>query len=742
VASLAAATKGRPDMKNSPSHTPLTAAGTEARITALLRRLSLADKIGQLCQAHGTSEATAALVRQGAVGSVLNAIGPDARRLQELALRESPHGIPLIIGRDVIHGFRTVFPIPLAQAASFNPGLVRDAAAVAAREASAVGVSWTFAPMVDIARDPRWGRIAEGFGEDPVLASALGAAAVEGFQGPDPAAPDRIACCAKHYVGYGAAESGRDYNTTSIPEGLLRDVYLAPFHACVRAGAATLMSAFNDLNGIPASGNRHTIRAILKAEWGFKGFVVSDWASITEMIEHGYCADPREAALKGFRAGVDMEMVSTAYREHLAALIRERQIPRAWVDDAVRRILRIKFACGLFAAPHKSNGRAGVAACAGHLDAAREAARQCAVLLQNNGVLPLATRDGKLAVIGPMADAPSDQNGCWCFDQVAADSQTPLAALRARLGADRVLYARGTPDCRQADASGIAEAVAAARQADAVVLCIGEDAGMSGEAHCRAFLDLPGAQQALVDAVAAVGKPCVAVLFTGRPLVLRALVEKVQALLLVWHPGTMAGPAIADLLFGDAAPSGKLPVSFPLTLGQVPVYYARRNTGRPPRDDVSGPPLGTPLDPKDFRSVYMDADHRPLFSFGFGLSYTTFEYARLTLGPKAVAPGKTLKVAVDVTNTGRRAGTEVVQLYVRDLTASVTRPVRELKQFQRVTLAAGETRRVTFALHTDELAFHGEDLRRRLEPGAFRLWVGGSSVGGLQAEFAVKPARR
>jgi beta-glucosidase len=713
-------------------------AASERRIEALLRRMTLAEKVGQMCQVNGAGPENEALVRRGLVGSVLNAVGPDAERLQRIAVEESRLGIPLLIGRDVIHGFRTVFPIPLGLAASFNPDLVRDCCRIAAREAAAVGIGWTFAPMVDIARDPRWGRIAEGFGEDPVLAAALGAAAVEGFQGQRPSDPDRLAACAKHYAGYGAAEAGRDYNTTFIPEGLLRDVYLEPFRACVGAGAATLMSAFNDLNGIPASGNRHTLREILKREWGFDGFVVSDWGAIIEMVEHGFCADAREAAFKALRAGVDMEMVSRSYADHLEALVRARAVPPAWINDAVRRILRIKLRCGLFETPHKSNGRAGVLACEEHLQAAREAACQCGVLLKNDGLLPLAKTLGTLAVIGPLADDAVAQNGCWCFDQNArADSQTPLAALRAALGADRIAYAPGLSDCRSANPALIPAAVAAAQRADAVLVFLGEDAGMSGEAHCRAFLDLPGAQQPLVDAVAATGKPCATVLFTGRPLVLTALAAKVRALLLAWHPGTMAGPALVDLLFGDATPSGKLPVTFPLTLGQIPIYHARRNTGRPPRDDASGPPLGTPLDPQDFRSVYMDADHRPLYPFGFGLCYTTFGYANLRVTPRRVRPGGRLTAAVDLTNTGPREGTEIVQLYVRDLAASVTRPVRELKQFRRVTLRPGETRRVAFRLRTEALSFHGEDQRRRVEPGRFHLWAGGHSACTLQAEFEV-----
>jgi beta-glucosidase len=714
----------------------------EKRVEAILSRMTLAEMIGQMCQVHGACEENQDLARRGLVGSVLNVLGPEAERMQTIAVRESRLGIPLLIGRDVIHGFRTIFPIPLGLAASFDPDLVRRCSRIAAREATALGVSWTFAPMVDIARDPRWGRIAEGFGEDPALASALGAAAVEGFQGSNMAAPDRLLACAKHYVGYGAAEAGRDYNTTFIPEGLLRDVYLEPFRACVSAGAASLMSAFNDLNGIPATGNRLTLRRVLKGEWGFDGLVVSDWGSVVEMIAHGYCADAREAALKALAAGVDMEMVSRCYADHIEDLLRRKRVPAAWVRDAVRRILRVKIRAGLFERPLKSNGRAGVLASPAHREAAREAARRCCVLLKNDGALPLAKTLARVAVIGPMADNAAAQNGCWCMDQrPEADSVTPLAALRAALGEDRVAFAPGVPDCRSADASLVPAAVAAAQDAEAALLFLGEDAGLSGEAHCRAFIELPGAQQQLVDAVAATGRPCVAVVFTGRPLALAALADKVRAILLAWHPGTLAGPALADLLFGDAAPSGKLPATFPRALGQVPIYHAQRNTGRPPRDDVAGPPLGTPLDPKDFTSKHMDVDHRPLYPFGHGLSYTTFEYADLRVAPAVIGRAGALTASVRVANTGPREGTEIVQLYVRDLAASVTRPVRELKQFRCVALRPGQTRRVSFRLRAAELAFHDERMRRVVEPGQFHLWIGGSAEGGLRGEFEVGTRR-
>jgi len=571
----------------------------EGRIDDLLAQMSLAEKVGQMRQISGVSERQEELIRQGAVGSFINVLGEQARECQRLALEESRLGIPLIFGRDVIHGFRTVFPIPLGQAATFDPDIAREGARIAAREAAAFGINWTFAPMVDIARDPRWGRIAEGGGEDPYLAACMGAAMVEGFQGADLADPERIAACAKHYAGYGAAEGGRDYDTTWIPEGLLRDVYLVPFHACVQAGVATLMSAFNDLNGVPASGNAFTLRQILKGEWGFDGFVVSDWNSIIEMIPHGFAADEREAALKGVVAGVDMEMVSTSYAEHIEALIEAGALPIELIDEAVRRILRVKFRLGLFENPYYEQEHQAVVLCDEHLEATRKAARESCVLLKNDGLLPLNNELDRLAVVGPLADADRDQLGCWVFDGRAEDSRTPLQALREVLGEEKVVYAPGLENCRSADESMIPQAVGAAREAEAVVAFLGEDAGLSGEAHCRAFLDLPGAQQQLVDALVETGRPLVVVIMTGRPLTLEPVVEKVGALLLAWHPGTMGGPAIADLLFGVESPSGRLPATLPRTVGQAPIYYNRKNTGRPPRTTSPASPRARPSLPRD-----------------------------------------------------------------------------------------------------------------------------------------------
>ncbi len=719
---------------------------TEKRVESLLSKMTLEEKLGQLQQHSGDGEELKELAKQGRLGSILNLTGVEdanpakkTNEFQRAAVEGSRLGIPLIIGRDVIHGHRTVLPIPLGQAASFDMALIEEGAAVAAREAAAVGIHWTFAPMVDIGRDPRWGRIAEGGGEDPLLTSRLGAAMVRGFQGSDPSHPERIAACAKHYAGYGAAEGGRDYNTTWIPENLLRDVYLPSFKACVEAGVCTFMSGFNNLNGVPASANSLLLRKILQQEWGFDGFVVSDWSSVEEVIFHGLAADKREAALKCFTAGVDMEMVSTCYAEALKGLIENGNVPAALVDESVRRILRVKFRLGLFDNPYTDESKLSVLLSDSHREVAKRLAIESCVLLKNDGALPLPAEMRSLAVIGPLAEAPWDQLGCWVPDGRPEDSVTPLAALREALaGRCEIAYAPGLENARSTDTKGLDEARRLAAKCDAVVLFVGEDAGLSGEAHSRAFLDLPGAQMELIRAVAETGKPLVCVVMTGRPLALTGLVEHANAVLLAWHPGTMGGPALADLLLGKESPSGKLPVSFPRTVGQTPVYYSHMNTGRPPLPGMDNIPTGTPLDPQGFVSGYLDVAPVPLFPFGYGLSYARFAYAELKLSRASVAIGGDLTASVVVTNTGAVAGEEVVQLYTRDLVGSLTRPVKELKDFARVRLAPGESRTVSFTLNTEQLAFHNLEGRRVVEPGAFKLMVGGNSQEVLTVEFEVR----
>jgi beta-glucosidase len=718
------------------------AADIESRIDELIRRMTLEEKLGQMSQSTSlgspVSENSRREIRSGRWGSFLNA-GSAADRVeaQRIATKESRLGIPLIFGRDVIHGYRTVFPIPLGQAASWDPELVRKAARITAREVAADGYHWTFAPMLDITRDPRWGRIAETLGEDPFVTSTLGAAMIRGFQGDSLDAADSIAACAKHYAGYGAAEGGRDYNTTWIPEIELRNVFLKPFRAAHDAGAATFMSAFNDLNGVPASANAFILRKVLRDEWKFDGFVVSDWNSIGELIPQGYATGEDDAAFKGVRAGVNMEMVSTSYWETLKPQIESGRIPMKTIDDAVRNILRVKFRLGLFdrrderprpAPPDPQEAN----------DVARRLAAESIVLLKNEGnALPLSASTSRVAVIGPLAESPVDQMGAWVLDGAKERVVTPVAALRQKLGNDRVLWAPGLKTSRDLDHGGFADAVDAARNSDVALLFVGEEQILSGEAHSRAFLNLPGAQEALIDTVAATGKPVILVIMAGRPLTFHDVAQKARAILYAWHPGTMGGRAIADILFGDVVPSGKTTISFPRTVGQIPIYYAHMNTGRPPSPDELGIPTGNPVDPKGFTSKYLDVDYTPEYPFGFGLSYTTFEYSNIKVSPPSVQIGAKFTVSADIANTGPRDADEIVQLYTRQMVGSVTRPVRELKGFQRVHLNAGEKRTVSFELITNDLAFYNSEVTLVTEPGQFQVWVAPDSSRGVEGTFNV-----
>ncbi len=727
---------------------PLTDAEIETAIEKLVSQMTLAEKLGQMSQQHyNTKSATnptdsANAVRNGQVGSFLNPDSPaTVNQLQKVAVEESRLKIPLIFGIDVIHGYRTLFPIPLAQSCSWNPELIEAAARVAAIESSAEGIRWTFAPMLDLTRDPRWGRIAETLGEDPVLISRLGAAMVRGFQGRTLSNPQSIAACAKHYVGYGAAEGGRDYNTTSIPEPELRNTYLPSFKAARDAGVQTFMSAFNDLNGVPTSGNAFTLRKILRDEWAFDGFVVSDWESVLELIPHGYAADKRDAARLGINAGVDMEMVSTTYRTHGESLLSEGAISTTTLDDAVRRILRVKFRLGLFANPYTDTKQPSVQLTEAHLRVAHALATESMVLLKNEkALLPLSADTKTIAIIGPLADSQTDMRGCWSCQARVEECKTVYSAFKDAVGKkSTLLFAPGLKHATSNDTTGIAAAVKAASQADVVVLCVGESHELSGEARSRAFLDLPGAQNQLVEAIAATKKPIVLVVFSGRPLTFGRAAELSQSILFAWHPGTMAGPAIRDLLFGDANPSGKLTTTFPRTIGQIPLYYNHKNTGRPSDlavEDI-GVPLGTPQDPQGYFSKYLDVHSSPAYPFGFGLSYTTFAYSNLTVS-EPDASGL-ITATVVVTNTGKRVGTEVVQLYTRQLTGSLTRPVKELKAFDRILLNPGQQRTVTFSLPKQSLGYFNGENRFVIEPGKFHLWIGGSSVDGLQAEFTLKP---
>ena len=723
----------------------------EQRVNALLQEMTLVEKIGQLSQVNASDDDVVEHLREdlqaGRIGSVLNQVDVDTvNELQRIAVKESRLAIPLLVGRDVIHGFRTVMPIPLGQAATWNPDVVRDGAEIAAREASTVGINWTFAPMVDISRDARWGRIAESLGEDPYLASSLGAAMVEGFQGTDLAKAGSIAACAKHFAGYGASESGADYNTTNIPENELRNVYLRPFKAAVDAGVATLMTSFSDLDGVPATANQFLLRQVLRDEWGFNGFVVSDWDSIRQLSIHGLTENDKESAFEAASAGVDMEMAGSAYVDNLAALNEEGRISIERIDVMVANILRAKFRLGLFENPYTNSDDLPQIGNDEALATAKTAALQSVVMLKNdNGTLPLSASElNSIAVIGPLADAPYEQLGTWIFDGDADLSVAGLPAIRNLVGDDvDVRYIRAMETSRSKASCEFTDAVKVASDSDAVILFLGEESILSGEAHSRADINLPGDQAELVRLVRQTGKPVVAVILAGRPLTLTNIVDEVDAILYAWHPGTMGGPAIADLLFGIESPSGKLPVTFPRMVGQIPIYYNHKNTGKPPSDDsivhiddIDANAAQTSLGMSAF---HLDAGYKPLFPFGHGMSYTQFEYHHMHTSASEIVIGEYVTVSAELANTGDVAATEVVQLYVRDLVGSVTRPVKELKAFRRVRLEAGQRATVEFQLHTDDLAFYGRDMQLKAEPGLFHVWIGGSSDAGLQSEFRVTP---
>jgi beta-glucosidase len=729
----------------------------EARLDELLAKMTLAEKVGQLNQYSSTFDVTGPApsdaagkarweqIRGGLVGSMLNVTGAEATRgAQQAAVENSRLGIPMIFGYDVIHGYKTIFPIPLGEAASFDLEAIEASARVAATEAAAAGLHWTFAPMVDIARDARWGRIMEGAGEDPWLGARVAAARVRGFQGGDLAAVDTIAACAKHYAAYGFAEAGRDYNTVDISEQTLRNVVLPPFHAAVDAGVATLMNAFNEIGGVPATSSVQLQRTILKGEWGFDGFVVSDWGSIGELIQHGVAADGRDAARLAIHAGSDMDMESRSYVENLAALVEDGAVAESLVDDAVRRVLRVKFRLGLFDDPYRysdSEREQMVTLSDEHLALARDVARKSIVLLKNDGrLLPLSKTGGSIAVIGALAADKDTPLGSWRGRGETDSAVSLLEGIRAAVGPEvEVRYAEGAPltkgersfirevQLNEDDASGFEEALAAARDADVVVVAAGEMAYQSGEGRSQVDVGLKGVQDELLQAVREVNDEVVVVLMNGRPLVLGWMAENVPSIVEAWHLGSQAGHAIADVLFGDVNPSGKLPVSFPRHVGQEPLYYNHKNTGRP-----VGPPGMV------FWSHYTDESNLALYPFGHGLSYTSFKYDGLRLSADEIDRDGELRVTVTLTNTGDRAGTEVVQLYVRDLVGSVTRPVQELKGFQRVELEPGEAREVTFTLTAGDLAFYTASGSWEAEPGKFTVFVGRSSASTKSADFTLR----
>jgi beta-glucosidase len=755
-----------PRGKTIASSNPLESPVLEKKVTELLQKMTLEEKIGQLVQ-YSAGQATGPtsgrtddkdMIRKGQVGSLFNVTGSrETNALQHIAVENSRLHIPLIFGLDVIHGFRTTFPIPLGLAATWEPELVEKAARVAAQESSAAGVRWSFSPMVDIARDSRWGRISEGAGEDPYLGAAMARAFVRGYQGEHLDSPDSIVACPKHYVGYGAAEAGRDYNTTEISEHTLRQFYLPPFHAAEEAGAGTFMSAFNSLNGIPTSANPFTLKQILRKEWGFKGFVVSDWNSVAEVMAHGIAIDGATAARKAFLAGVDMDMVSNLYHLNMMQLVQSGQVPQAEIDEAVRRILRVKYAMGLFDHPYTDEGKESAAMLRPESIAlAKSAGTRSLVLLRNEAVsgspiLPLTAKISSIALIGPLADDAGNMIGSWGALGRGEDAVTLRRALSQRLGDSSVHYRKGTNILDGSD-NDIAAAVQVAQNSDVVLLALGEDAPtMTGEAASRAWIGLPGRQQELLEKVVAAGKPVVLVLFSGRPLTLPWAFERVPAVIAAWYPGVQAGNALTDILFGDAAPTGHLPLSWPRSVGQEPLYYNALNTGRPEADPAHPPEAGE----KKFLSRYIDEQNTPQFPFGFGLSYTTFSYGPTQASVKQISLSAlerafaekskhtvVLSASAEIKNTGTRAGETLAQLYIRLDGTSIAMPVRMLKGFQRFTLAPGESRKINFDLDAETFAFWGAENKFGVEPARVTIWIAPNGAEGEGATLEIAGASR
>ena len=754
-----------------PSNAQLASPAIRHRVEELLKKMTLAEKIGQLMQYNdqGSSAPTAAdadaaiavnpetldhvdamaLAKKGELGSMLNVIGAEkTRRFQEAAMH-SRLGIPILFGADVIHGYRTIYPVPLGLSASWDPQLIQDVSHMAAVEATTAGVKWFYSPMVDISRDARWGRSTEGAGEDAYLGSAMARAYIRGYQGSDLSRPQSVAASVKHFAAYGAAEAGREYNTTDMSDIRLRQVYLPPYKAAVDAGAATMMSSFNALNGVPATADPYLMTDILRKEWGFDGFVVSDYTAVMELTHHGIALDAATATRKALVAGVEVDMMSHFYDTQIPKLLAGHQLSMAAVDGAVRRVLRVKFALGLFEHPY-AQGTEVTRAVDAHRPLVRRAAEESFVLLKNGGnsaapVLPLSSAVKKIALIGPLADNAGEMQGAWGGAQHQPDVITVRAGLAARLKkiGGELLYAPGT-DIEGSSEAGFAAARHAAEQADVVVMALGESSSMSGEAGSRAHLDLPGNQQPLLEQIVATGKPVVLLVFSGRPLVLDWAAKHVQAIMAVWFPGTEAGNAVTNTLFGDVSPSGKLTMSFPRAVGQEPLYYNQFPTGRPAGDaDLSKPPSGDTR----FISRYIDVPNDALYSFGYGLSYTSFAYSNVHLSrstlPLAQADradaADLVTVTATVKNTGQREGTDVAQLYVRNLGASVEQPVRSLKGFTRVTLKPGESKQVAFQLGFPELSLWNVKSRQVVEPTHYTVWVGDSSLASEQAELVVTP---
>src|SRR5665213_1373589 len=703
----------------------------DQKVNALMAKMTLEEKIGQLNQYNGDWEATGPVtqdvgnkldaIKRGEVGSVLNIVGVNHTRTFQEAAMQSRLKIPLLFGQDVIHGYRITFPIPLGEAASWDITAIEKAERIAATEASASGINWTFAPMVDIARDPRWGRVMEGAGEDPYLGSLIAAARVKGFQGNGLGSTDAVMACAKHFAAYGAAIGGRDYNSVDMSLRTLWEVYLPPFKAALDAGAATFMNSFNDLNGIPATGNRYLQRDILKGKWGFKGFVVSDWGSIGEMINHGYAKDNYQAAEEAINAGNDMDMESRSYIHNLAKLVADKKVSIATIDEAVRRILTKKFEMGLFDDAFRfsnADREKRVLNAREHVEAARDIARKSIVLLKNqNQVLPLSRNLNSIAIIGPLAKLKGEMKGFWSLNiGDEKDIVSLYEGMQQQAGKTKLLYAKGC-DITDTSRAGFNEAYQTAMQADVVVMAMGERFDMTGEAKSRSNIHLPGVQEDLIKAIMATGKPVVVLLMAGRPMVFNWTADHVPAILYTWWLGNQAGNAIADVLYGNYNPGAKLPITFPRAEGQIPIYYNHYNTGRPARNDSD----------VNYTSAYIDLPNSPKFAFGYGLSYTTFSYSNLRFSKKSMLKNESITVTFDLQNAGKVAGEEVAQFYLRDLVSQPVRPIKELKGFQKIMLQPGETKTITFTIDKEKLAFYNEQLERITQPGEFRVMIGSAS---------------
>ena len=710
----------------------------DPRVDSLLRIMTLDEKIGQMVLFTSDWDVTGPTIREGYLddirsgrcGNIFNAYTVDyIRELQRVAVEESRLGIPLMFGYDVVHGHKTIFPIPLGESCSWDLDLIRRSASAAAAEAAASGLNWTFAPMVDISVDPRWGRVSEGAGEDPYLGSLIAAARVKGFQGENLANPLTVLACVKHFAAYGAPFGGRDYNTVDMSERQFREFYMPPYKAGVDAGALSVMTAFNEYDGVPATGNQYLLKDLLKGEWNFQGFVVTDYTSINEMVHHGYARDDAEAGVKAVNAGVDMDLQGEVYFSYLRGLVDSGFVREKTIDDAVRRILNVKAKLGLFDDPYLYCDRARENQVVSNPEIkalSRDAARRSMVLLKNEGCLPF-DRGDRIAVIGELAASRRDLLGSWKAAGEWDDMNSILDAVRAYNGAANVIYAEG---CRKigSDRSGFSEAMDAVAQADKVLMVIGEDWDWSGEAASRTDIGVPGIQSELLKMIASAGKPVALVLLNGRPLVLEEESKAADAILEAWYPGTMGAEAVTDIVFGQYNPSGKLTMTFPRSVGQIPVFYYEKNTGRP---------IYLPND--KYKSKYLDSPNEPLYPFGYGLSYTDFKYSNLILSSPKMKKGHTIDATVTVTNIGSRTGEETVQLYIRDLIGSVTRPVKQLKGFQKLVLAPGESRTVTFTIDDEMLSFWRHDMTFGIEDGDFKVMVGGSSSDLLQTSFSLVP---